>query len=1482
MNILNGYKISNSHFKLGSKTHIKDFIYAKRLFQNSFFAHRFAFIVSKYLKQYFNENPNKKTESLTLLGYGEYSQMLINRVERMLHPVVDDINHDMISDVELPALIKGEKLNHNIIIIVPISTTFSTSIKVENMVNDIIKEKGGNSIILQPHINIILVSHNDINDDEYVKELNSYLTNDTLVVDSKYEPYKLFNWRHVDNINKKVTTVTNSTDKSERLQKYFISIPSEWYLMDSCELCIPIDNLLKEIPLLETDKASVTPDLLLELPKSFNNNTQYAVTDIVLNQNAIYSGHIEYLDSHYLHYIKPVDFFREYELKIIEWAKQMKNKVTIWDNLFQSKVLLISPSRQSNTYFVELINRYVFEDSATVIHYEVLGDFVENYQKFFGEVINASDYIFYIDDFIQSGRTFQLINDFVKFSRKLDNNVGACHGIFTLINKSDYYAYSDILSHLNQDEIDNDKKFFSFFDVKIKAIQKDNCPLCKEQERYKELFDNSMLDTIRHFFLNKQVKLNTKDINAINRARTGWYKYHPLVNEKALVPWETNDPTELQKWEAYSNNLFPDKQYLKLIIQHELNNLLSHDEELRIRIGEDISDLSQSENYRANESLFTEIKIKLLASQSFTIINSKLNIVSQKILSQLCEHLIIKVFTLHPFINIKTVRQKVFSWVLIELEKTLDRIIKNEALLFKDFRYFKFLLRRATLMGSNYLIRKETLDKIRLIYKKYSKEKKEIIETERVNKVKYFKKLLDVEIKTFENYVDKLIEIEELIYNKESALIGDASSFKIVEEIEVYKQERNIINTSSILSRNKIDFLKQALDNITYKETSLSEVSYFYVALIKELTIHNESKVLILERNLELLSKDIDKNQEGDFAFLIRLIQFENVSLISQALRIIVEEYLPELNQIDNPENVISFSHKFSEGAIRDQIREVLKKALNDYRLSSFKKFIRINDFEEWTKTDEYIVYTHVLYIIGCLLNEERNPCKIPLEDKTKAIIQNIYRIAGYPNFKNDNTYIDENNRMFHEYIHDGIDLGGFISIRFKGDNIELTNPEDILVAQATSEHVKTTGPSLLKVEIDSESLSYFLLNGISGRGTSQINDIIGNFQSNIYEEYPLKPWTILEITLQENEEEKFWKSNRGKIFPVIQALKNNFTSLMLDEPDGKIKYGFTENLHIKGEPKQMLFFRIANIFEENGKIKNIGQAVICLFNNEESFDIYRVRLLLLIRKYLLAFIKTHFDNDSLTAFVKEKIKLKEAERLKHGYIYYLNGLYALAEGAESYISNDDIKECSKLYKDLVVSGPILYSIISEIDYYKSKGERIDSEYWQRNNMPLVEYDALALSMKFEKMTNMIFGTKNFGNAIDTSKSYFYRGINNCKGNQKVVFPDTLVDILFAEILINAKKNFPKEEKYLYFEINDDENGFGISVSNNYKYKMSTKKLLRVNKNNVKYNTNGLGLIKRITGLLCDKYATVKQEYKEKYDQELFELCFTIKNMGDA
>ncbi|MBZ0328551.1 MAG: hypothetical protein K8F54_13160, partial [Altibacter sp.] len=46
-----GYKISNTHFRLGSKIHIDSFYYAKRLFQNSFFTTPLSYLLTNYISE---------------------------------------------------------------------------------------------------------------------------------------------------------------------------------------------------------------------------------------------------------------------------------------------------------------------------------------------------------------------------------------------------------------------------------------------------------------------------------------------------------------------------------------------------------------------------------------------------------------------------------------------------------------------------------------------------------------------------------------------------------------------------------------------------------------------------------------------------------------------------------------------------------------------------------------------------------------------------------------------------------------------------------------------------------------------------------------------------------------------------------------------------------------------------------------------------------------------------------------------------------------------------------------------------------------------------------------------------------------------------------------------------------------------------------------------------------------------------------------
>jgi len=266
---LPGFKISESHFRLGSKIHLSDFYYAKRFFQNSFYASRFAFLVAREIIRNYPPNDTNSNQHLTILGYGLYSELLISLIESYLkkHKKFHDekiiINHDLIDDTVNLNRVKGyEVIHENLVIIVPIASTFSTSMKIE----ELIRKTNPGTNILSPHINVLLVSHGII---------DRTIPNDI---------EKKFGWLNILPNNKivKISAQFNEADNVKyRSQKYLVNLPSRWHEIQDCKICFPdIQNeceynsksdcnnctkkktkecLLSEKVLQKTDKDSVTP-----------------------------------------------------------------------------------------------------------------------------------------------------------------------------------------------------------------------------------------------------------------------------------------------------------------------------------------------------------------------------------------------------------------------------------------------------------------------------------------------------------------------------------------------------------------------------------------------------------------------------------------------------------------------------------------------------------------------------------------------------------------------------------------------------------------------------------------------------------------------------------------------------------------------------------------------------------------------------------------------------------------------------------------------------------------------------------------------------------------------------------------------------------------------------------------------------------------------------------------------------------------------
>jgi len=1497
-----GYKIGDTHFRLGSKIHITEFIYAKRIFQKSFFSDRFAFLIAKYIKDNFTISGNT-----TILGYGGYSQLLVNRTTEILKKNYESvlINNDIISDIEELKQIKNVSLYNIIIVLVPINTTFSTAIKIENMVRD--KVSDGAKFTIIP-VNLILVSHDNLEDQKYVDALNYYLgTADNKDEMNRIYPYKLFHWKELNSKKKIVKVETNPPNIRTTEQKYFISITSHWALPDDCEKCFPIlrnnssiisiDHRLLERPLLETDKASVSPNLLLDIPVNFKSDLikvePYIPQDtIYLNEDAHSSGHIFYRNTHYLNFIDPEKFYAKYIDEIIKWADNCRRKLIESDHdIINKSILLISSSNNNNAYFIEFINRNVFKDSAIINHYEIGEDYLENFEKFFNNDIKQAEYIFFVDDFINSGSTFHLINDFVRYcnnknvNRNIDNgskNIFSCNGLFTLINKSDNYSQNDIISLLKR-TAHEDPMFFSFYQWKDNQIKTVDCPICAERRRYQLLAENSMLDTVKHFFLNKAKNLRIKDDHFNDNIKIKWAKYHPLVIETDDLPWnEDSSARSKELWETYLNFYFPGKSYLKMLIRHSINELFSDDIEIRDYLTGNTLDLNTQDNIELNKNLFSLIVEKLILKKPFSIWNESYNQSTRKVFYIIFKEIVIKILTQQPFINVKSIRERVFAWILIELTENIQEFTKSDILIFKRFRYFKFLLRRATLLGSNFIIDKKTLADIRILYAKYTDEKKLKIENDR-------KKRLDDLSAWLINAQKRKIEIELSIGDKKAIIVNLLTEIEVNaislselnDELKMFsfgeKQEKiRILNAKiDLFDKNlkllefQINYVEQTKRNIIYKDISLKEFCYFYVSLIKELTLNNESKVLTIERNVDSIIELVKSNRERDFYFLLRLIKFENISIINRSIKIILNDF------VKNQSNISFDNHCY---LVREDIKFIIINALAHYRLSSFKQFFGIKDVSEWINTEECNYIIHLIYLLESLQKENKEidsyiepdspeEKEILLDKKTEGLLRNLFRMICDPNFQNQSF---ENNTLY-PYSDDKKSNGGFIALKYRGISQKYIPPNNIIITNTTSIQDANRNivdkKKLIETEIDINSMSYLMLNGLSNIEGVKEEDINAKF---VLKDYPLKPWTILDLSLKTLGDDKYWNVNRGSVYPTSKKYLDPISIFHYKDGGLDIDYYFNEFSVIDESCRYIVFYRIAELTEINDKVINEGKAVFTFYTSNEEIPIERLRLMLLVCPDLNKFFAKHYEKDSLIALIDERERLIESTRLKHGYSKFL--------GAFEYVALDDQiepsykKDIIGLFKNHLETGPLLSNKIERIKYLgiEKMKQELDSSF------KLKTYSKNELVEEIEKIVTIVYQTR-ISASIEKNLVPCFSFIDTPNDFQ-FIFYSKIFCLLITEIAINAKKSqeeivdYPKE---LSIKISFNNDILMLNFENNYANEIKGGEITRLMKGNFKFSSNGLSMIKKI----CITFGGLKPIINIYPKQKMFSISIEIKKI---
>ena len=521
-----GYNWTETHLKIGSKLHLRDFVYGKKIFQRSDKASTFAFLLAKDMFENIKltiDTTSAKKITYTLVGYGYYSELMVSRTCDFIKKLfkLNDIPLEK-ADVEYVIVkdedeVKFSKYFHNLqsrekqtleklIIVVPISSTLTTCLKIENTFDNVLnnklnedKNKEGKDKkyreykkedfkIIEPFYTTIVVG-----DKVDIKEISERLK------DKDGEDYKTVRsvWEGVD-IQKKEIVTRNRVKNKERRNHFNIYIQSEWQLPYNCKYCFP-KAPIQERPIFVTDKVSVTPSLIFDTPEWYapkSKNIKYKepyfkfekdVSDVAKNTELPILDKIHWAhykgdgNKHFNYYFNYLDFIKNNEPKLTKWAKEIEPNFKEDKN---KRILLIAPDKAENGRFIHIINREVFDDRASVIRFDKNSDNYLNFGKFFEKDIKQADSVYFVDNLMLSGKTFFSIDEILKTAQKESdkNEERKIKAIFSLVNRMDYICFNAVIDKLKNNST-NSTFLYSFLQLNVLESTIFPCPLCDEKER---------------------------------------------------------------------------------------------------------------------------------------------------------------------------------------------------------------------------------------------------------------------------------------------------------------------------------------------------------------------------------------------------------------------------------------------------------------------------------------------------------------------------------------------------------------------------------------------------------------------------------------------------------------------------------------------------------------------------------------------------------------------------------------------------------------------------------------------------------------------------------------------------------------------------------------------------------------------------------------------------------------------------------------
>lgn len=529
-----GYKLSDTHMRLGSKVHLEAFYEMSFLFYRTTIANRIALLILDHLES--NKIMDLENDNIIFYGYASYSKAILTSITEILREYrkkwdTDSYNvafasyqHNLRQESEkvqmffaLPEGFPGHinednKLNISktikekevkLIQIVPISSTLTTFEKMLKMFGDTLEPTSKEKVHLCSNYTFFWV----------VDIAGEIRNNEPSEIEKKYRESIVY-----ENKTVKTKLLYNISEKSNEKQKisvnYFINVGVKWHDPLECKLCYP-GNMIEELPLVETDPTSTVPAQQIRQLKDDQKNCQESQENLerlFKLKGCVFYGHIHRRQNHYQYYLDTQKYFYVVKKDVMEWLKKQKKQEM--DEAVMH--VIFSPEHNTNVGFAQYVNTYYFNGMAEIVSFNVDKQFRSNFQcehaalkTMITKLHKDSTYesirpvrFYFVDDTIITGETFRKANSFLQSLIPQNEHekypANLFEKVFLLIDR-----LSDDTKQTYVEKIKGNFLSFLHIDVSNVRTQGDSCIGCKLEQNARRMFKRSATRRQAAYWANK-------------------------------------------------------------------------------------------------------------------------------------------------------------------------------------------------------------------------------------------------------------------------------------------------------------------------------------------------------------------------------------------------------------------------------------------------------------------------------------------------------------------------------------------------------------------------------------------------------------------------------------------------------------------------------------------------------------------------------------------------------------------------------------------------------------------------------------------------------------------------------------------------------------------------------------------------------------------------------------------------------------------